>query len=104
MSILTITIIEKIKGIKMFNWFKKVVERKQTYEILISKQDGEELQFYWETPLEQESNGWKFYKDLKPSTIQKGNVFYSDSGIPFQITHIKADGKTLKAKRVVDES
>ena len=54
MSILTITIIEKIKGIKMFNWFKKVVERKQTYEILISKQDGEELQFYWETPLEQE--------------------------------------------------
>ena len=50
------------------------------------------------------NNGWKFYKDLKPSTIQKGNVFYSDSGIPFQITHIKADGKTLKAKRVVNES
>lgn len=90
----------------MINWLKKLFSKKEKalyYDIVISNDDAKELEYYWESLYYYSSSKMKFRKQLFPSKIKKGLLFYSDSGIPFEVTKIMADGGTLYAKRTINE-
>lgn len=100
----------------MFKWLLKIFnktyfEKKRNYHVIISKEDAQELEYYWESlyavPNKKSipnKKSMEFRKNLLPSKIQIGYIFNSDSGIPFKITNIMADGLTIKAKRYSNES
>lgn len=83
----------------MIQFLKKLFEKKKLYNIFISLQDGAELENYWETPLYKEDNGYRFIKYLTPSTVKNGLIFYSDSGVKFQVSRV-IDASSLNAKRI----
>ena len=93
----------------MFKWLLKIFnktyfEKKRNYHVIISKEDAQELEYYWESLYAVPNKSMEFRKNLLPSKIQIGYIFNSDSGIPFKITNIMADGLTIKAKRYSNES
>ena len=94
----------------MFKWLLKIFnktyfEKKRNYHVIISKEDAQELEYYWESLYTvPNKKSMEFRKNLLPSKIQIGYIFNSDSGIPFKITNIMADGLTIKAKRYSNES
>ena len=81
-------------------FFKKLFEKKHLYNVVVSTSDANELKVY-EEPLfaTGKMHQLAFTVALKDSEIVIGNVVYAQCGVPFTITKIMADGKTLKACR-----
>lgn len=86
----------------MFNWLRKIFKKELAvnYHVVISNENAKELEYYYEPLYYFNKNKMEFRKWLFPSIVKKGLIFLSDSGIPFEITKVAADGKTINAKRV----
>ena len=80
--------------------FRKLFKKKHLYNVVVSTSDANELKVY-EEPLfaTGKMHQLAFTVALKDSEIVVGNVIYAHCGVPFTITKIMADEKTLKACR-----
>lgn len=81
-------------------FFKRLFSKKHFYNVIVSQTDANELKVYEEPLLATgKMHQLAFTVALKDYKIVVGNVIHAQCGVPFTITKIMADGKTLKACR-----